>query len=199
VPIGAEPLLLGLALGVKHALEPDHVAAITTMVDGATGARAAARTGAAWGLGHAVAIVLFGGTLVALGLQVPPRLALALDLAVASMLVALGIHAFVTHRKARRPHAHRSTLVGFVHGASGTAALTLVYVAKIPSRTAALIFLVLFAVGSLLSMSAMSGLLAKPFGAVARRGERAARALRIAGGVTAFGAAILVAVQAFGD
>ncbi len=190
-----EPLLLGLALGLRHALEPDHLAAITTLVTGTDGPRAAARTGAAWGLGHALAIVGLGSVLVALGLKMPPRVALALDLAVALMLVALGIHAFARRPRPRAPQ-RRSTLVGFVHGASGTGAITLLCVTTIPSARAALVFLVVFALGALVSMSAMSGLLATPLGAVAKRGDTAMRKLRVAGGVVAFAAAILVAFEA---
>lgn len=192
-----EPLLLGLALGLRHALEPDHLAAITTLVTGAEGPRAAARTGAAWGLGHALAIVGLGSVLVALGLKMPPRVALALDLAVALMLVALGIHAVAVRRARTKAPQRRSTLVGFVHGASGTGAITLLCVTTIPSARAALVFLVVFALGALVSMSAMSGLLATPLGAVAKRGDTAMRKLRLAGGVVAFAAAILVAIEAF--
>ncbi len=197
----AQPLVLGLLLGVRHALEPDHLAAITTLVGDAPSPRAAARTGAAWGLGHAIAIVAIGGVLVALGVKVPVALAVVLDVAVAIMLVTLGIwamrarpHALASEpRRASSARAvQRSTLVGFVHGASGTAAITLICITTLTEASAALGFLFLFAVGSLLSMSAMSGLLAAPLAAVAKRGERSARALRYGGGVAAIAAAVFV-------
>lgn len=184
-----DALLLGATLGVRHALEPDHLAAITTMVAGSQGPRAAARTGAAWGLGHAIAIVLLGGVLVALGVRVPARLAIALEILVAIMLVVLGAHAIRTRRKAPPATRGRSTLVGFVHGASGTAAITLLCATTFTSASVALGFLVLFALGATLSMSAMSGLLATPLSAVSKRGERANDALRIGGAVAAFAAA----------
>jgi hypothetical protein len=212
-----QPLLLGLALGVRHALEPDHLAAITTLVSG-RGPLAAARTGAAWGVGHASALILLGGALVALGVRMPARLALALDLAVAAMLLVL---AAISIRAARRgatgdaAHAHdharahdhdrdvsagrgglRSTLVGFVHGASGTAALTVVCATTMPSRGAALGFLVVFGLGSLVSMSVMSGVLAAPMAAVARRGEGPLRLVRLAGAAVAIAAAVLVTLEA---
>jgi hypothetical protein len=210
-----QPLLLGLALGVRHALEPDHLAAITTLVSG-RGPLAAARTGAAWGVGHASALILLGGALVALGVRMPARLALALDLAVAAMLLVL---AAISIRAARRgatgdaahdharAHDHdrdvsagrgglRSTLVGFVHGASGTAALTVVCATTMPSRGAALGFLVVFGLGSLVSMSVMSGVLAAPMAAVARRGEGPLRLVRLAGAAVAIAAAVLVTLEA---
>ncbi len=213
-----QPLMLGLALGVRHAVEPDHLAAITTLVSG-RGPLAAARTGAAWGVGHASAILLLGGALVALGVRMPAGLALALDLGVAVMLLGL---AALSIRAARRgggaadasahghshehahEHAHapaargglRSTLVGFVHGASGTAALTLLCASTMPSRGAALGFLVVFGAGSLVSMSVMSGVLAAPLAAVARRGDRPLRLVRLAGAAVAIAAAVLVTIEA---
>jgi nickel/cobalt transporter (NicO) family protein len=194
-----EPLLLGLTLGVRHAFEPDHLAAITSLVARTTGPRAAAGTGAAWGFGHAVAIVALGTLLVASGVKVPVSVALILDLAVAAVLVVLGVQDIRGGK--RQPtrahaHAHRSTLVGFVHGASGTAAVTLLCLTTFTSAAKALGFLLVFALGALLSMSALSGLLAGPLGAIARRGEGAARTMRIAGGVVALAAAVLVVVAA---
>lgn len=191
-----EPLLLGAVLGVRHALEPDHLAAITTMVSGNEGPRAAARTGAAWGLGHAAAIVLLGGALIGLGVKVPAHLAAALELGVAVMLIVLGVVALRT-----RTHGHvhvprsRSTLVGFIHGASGTAAITLLCATTFRSSASALGFLMLFALGATVSMSAMSGLLATPMSALSRRDARATGILRACGAVAAFGAAAFVVFQ----
>jgi len=120
---------LGLGLGLRHALETDHVAAIGTMVADGHGARRAAALGAAWGVGHAVAVVGAGFALLALGVQVPTTVAVALDLGVAVMLVALGASACARARHAHAPRADRArtplgaALVGLVHGASGTAAI----------------------------------------------------------------------------
>jgi sulfite exporter TauE/SafE len=214
-----QPLLLGLALGVRHAVEPDHLAAITTLVGGRS-PLAAARTGAAWGVGHASAIVLLGGALVAAGVQMPAKLALTLDLAVAAMLIVLAVLSLRGARASKHAHPHghahahahghghdherargvrsalRSTLVGFVHGASGTAALTLLCATTMPTRAAAIGFLVVFGFGSLLSMSVMSGVLAAPLAAYAKRGERAMRLVRYAGAAVALAAAVLVTIEA---
>jgi len=200
-----EPLLLGLTLGVRHAFEPDHLAAITTLVARTTSPKAAAGTGAAWGLGHAIAVVLLGTVLVISGVKVPASIALVLDLAVAAMLFLLGVQALRartprheeahTHLHPHR-HTHRSTLVGFVHGASGTAAITLLCLTTFTSSAKAFGFLVVFALGALLSMSVLSGLLAGPLSAFARRGEGSARIMRMAGGVVALAAAVLVVIAA---
>lgn len=193
--LATKALLLGLLLGVRHAIEPDHLAAITTMIPDSGGAASAARTGALWGLGHAIAIVIFGSILVAMGVTVPVRLAFLLEVVVAVMLVVLGVVALRGPQRARKG---RSTLVGFVHGMSGTGAITLLCVTTIPSPPVAIAFLVLFALGALLSMSAMSGLLAAPLTAIARRGERALKTLRAVGAVSAFAAAVFVLAAAAG-
>lgn len=192
-----DALALGAVLGVRHALEPDHLAAITTMVSGTDGPRAAARTGAAWGLGHAIAVVMLGGALIALGVKVPIRIAIGLEVAVAIMLIALGAHALRTRRKATATPHGRSTLVGFVHGASGTAAITVVCATTFRSAPIGLAFLVVFALGATLSMSAMSGLLATPLRAVGQRSDRAMRMLRVGGAIAAFGAAAFLLLQIF--
>lgn len=190
-----DALALGAVLGVRHALEPDHLAAITTMVSGTDGPRAAARTGAAWGLGHAIAVILLGGALIALGVRVPVRIAIALEVAVAIMLVVLGAHALRTRHHAHTSTHGRSTMVGFIHGASGTAAITVVCATTFRSAPIGLAFLVVFALGATLSMSAMSGLLATPLSAVGRRSDRAMSMLRVGGAVAAFAAAAFVLLQ----
>ncbi len=201
-----QALLLGLVLGARHALEPDHLAAVTTFVtdDGRRGSAAAARTGAAWGLGHALAIVIVGGIVVLLGLRVPARLAVGLEVCVAVMLVGLGARALLRARSApQEPIAaappsrglRRSTLVGFVHGASGTAAITVLCASTLPNRSTAIAFLVLFALAALVSMATLSALMAAPLSTLARRGEHLLRFMRVSGGVLALAAAALVVVR----
>ena len=105
--IGAT-LLLGLLLGMRHALDADHLAAVATLV---TRSRSLGHTvwqGVAWGAGHTLTLLLFGGAVLVLGLVLPERAALALELAVGIMLVVLG--AEVLYRLWRRRvhfHVHR--------------------------------------------------------------------------------------------
>src|SRR6476646_9307331 len=86
-------LVLGFLLGMRHATDPDHVVAVTTIVTQQRSLLRAARTGMLWGVGHTTTILLAGGAIVALKLQltqIPPRLGLSLELAVAVMLIVLG-------------------------------------------------------------------------------------------------------------
>ena len=84
-------VMVGFFLGMRHATDPDHVIAVTTIVSRQSTIRSAMLIGAAWGVGHTVTIVLVGGIIILFDLVIPPRLGLALELAVALMLILLGI------------------------------------------------------------------------------------------------------------
>ena len=84
-------LLLGFFLGMRHATDPDHVIAVTTIVSRQRSVRAAAWTGALWGLGHTLTILTVGGAIILFGLVIPPRVGLGMEFSVAIMLVLLGI------------------------------------------------------------------------------------------------------------
>jgi high-affinity nickel-transport protein len=86
-------VLLGFFLGMRHATDPDHVVAVTTIVARHRSRTGGALIGAVWGLGHTLTILVVGAGIVLLGWVIPPRLGLALELAVGVMLVVLG---FVT-------------------------------------------------------------------------------------------------------
>jgi ABC-type nickel/cobalt efflux system permease component RcnA len=101
-------LLLGLLLGMRHALDADHLAAVATLVTRSRSVGHTVLQGVAWGAGHTLTLLLFGGAVLVLGLVLPERAALALELAVGVMLVALG--AELLYRLWRRRvhfHAHR--------------------------------------------------------------------------------------------
>src|SRR5688572_23788602 len=93
-------LAVGLLLGARHALDPDHLAAISTVVAEERAAARAARAGALWGLGHTLALLVFGLALAAARVQLPPAVA---ELFVVAMPVALGVRALV---RAPRAHTH---------------------------------------------------------------------------------------------
>src|SRR5437762_1925789 len=100
--------MMGVGLGIRHAFEADHIAAVCTLISRGEGARAqvarratrisipegvaaAVRASALWGLGHSAVIIFVGGGLCALGASIPTPIAAALDAAVAVMLVVLGV------------------------------------------------------------------------------------------------------------
>lgn len=200
--------LLGLGLGVKHAFEADHVAAVCTLVARRGTVARAARFGALWGLGHGAVIILAGGALVAVGARVPGPLAVALDAAVAVMLVGLGIAALrrcgaapASEHEHEHDHEHghdhggssrRPILVGLVHGASGTAALTLLVASTIPQRAEAFAFITLFGLASIVGMAAAAAVLAWPLRKAAEHAPLIARGLRGMAGVGSIAAGVMV-------
>src|SRR3954465_3001998 len=89
---------LGSLLGMRHALEPDHLTAVSTLVTASGGERSSVRAamlGASWGLGHTLSLVIVGAILVVMRAEMPPRVADLFELLVAFMLVGLGARALV--------------------------------------------------------------------------------------------------------
>ena len=84
-------LALGFMLGMRHATDPDHVVAVTTIVSGHRSMKSAALIGAAWGIGHTLTILVVGSGIILFKWVIPPRLGLGMELSVALMLIVLGI------------------------------------------------------------------------------------------------------------
>ena len=99
-------LALGFVLGLRHALDADHIAAVAALTESRGGLRRALANGMSWGMGHALTIGLAGGTAILLRSAFPERLALAFEFAAALMLIVLGV---VAMRGALRDrlHVHR--------------------------------------------------------------------------------------------
>jgi ABC-type nickel/cobalt efflux system permease component RcnA len=114
-------LALGFLLGMRHATDPDHVVAVTTIVSQQRSVARAAGIGALWGVGHTATIVLVGGAILLFRVAVPPRLGLAMEFAVAVMLVLLGARNLAGGARAAAAALSpvRPVVVGFVHGRPG--------------------------------------------------------------------------------
>ena len=84
-------VLLGFFLGMRHATDPDHVIAVSTIVARHRERSGAAMIGALWGLGHTLTILVVGGGIILLGWVIPARVNLSLELAVGAMLIVLGL------------------------------------------------------------------------------------------------------------
>ena len=173
----------GGALGVRHALETDHLAAVATLVEGERD-RSPGLVGASWGVGHSLPIVVLGLAFLALGVRLPPTVTLAIEGLVGVVLVALGVRMLVAalgDRVGIQAHSHGdrgvhrhlrlgrvslgwthvtvdgdSALVGVLHGFAGSGALVVALVASSPSVGAALGFLGAFSVLTVVTMTAVS-------------------------------------------
>jgi high-affinity nickel-transport protein len=172
---------------MRHALEPDHLAAVSTLMTGERSSAKAAWLGAWWGLGHTLTLFMAGALLVVLHAEMPATVAQVLEICVVLLLVGFGVRAI--HLGSRRvpkgpSHTHkkpkpwpasqvdqwtlaRPLLVGAVHGLAGSGALTALVVTTLPSTMTRLAYLMLFGVGSTAGMVVLSGLLGWP---IARMG-----------------------------
>jgi hypothetical protein len=192
---------LGLILGLRHALDADHIAAVGAMVSERPGWRTALRTGLLWGVGHSAALCLAGLLVIGLHLVIPDTLARALEAAVALMVLLLGgtaLHRALRSRSDLHSHYHahgrlvhrhlhfhdaqashdphriarigvKPLLVGTLHGLAGSAALTLLVLARISSPTAGLAYLIVFGAGSIGGMALLSVAIGLPFTATLAR------------------------------
>jgi len=102
----ASILLLGLFLGMRHALDADHLAAVASLATRSPSLAQTVRQGVAWGAGHTLTLLVCGGAVLALGLVVPLQAARALEVAVGAMLVLLGADVLLRVRR-DRVHFHR--------------------------------------------------------------------------------------------
>jgi High-affinity nickel-transport protein len=179
----------GFLFGLRHALDPDHLAAISTVIVERPKRRRAAFLGACWGLGHSASLVGAGALLLVFRVSLPDRAAAAFELAVSLMLIALGLRSIrrslrarqgepVIHSHAGRVHVHvageehfhlrsltvarRPFLVGVVHGLAGTGAITALALASMPTVKAALAYIGLFAAGSIAGMALLTGVAGVP-------------------------------------
>ena len=93
-PVGIA--LLGLLMGMRHATDPDHVIAVTTIVSRERRLTAASRVGIVWGLGHTLTVLAVGAAIIIFKIAIPIRLGLAMEFAVAIVLMLLGLGAFAS-------------------------------------------------------------------------------------------------------
>ncbi len=208
-------LALGFVLGLRHALDADHLAAVSTFVSEERDPWRSSLIGAFWGLGHTVALLVFGLAIAIFRVALTPRVAQALEFVVGCMLVFLGARVLLRLAKAQPLHVHshahdgvmhshlhfhlsgadhehqhrvlrlggRPFVVGVVHGLAGTAAIMLLVVGAIPSLLLALGALLIFGLGSIGGMVAMSLLMSLPLALAARRAVQIEKAIRLAAGL----------------
>jgi len=201
---------LGLLLGMKHALDADHVVAVSTIVTENRKLWRSSLIGAFWGLGHTLTLLLVGIVILIFKLAIPEKLALGFEFAAGAMLVLLGL--LVARRMVRdlwhvhfhehegqahlhwhshkdapgHDHVHlpmKSLLVGMVHGLAGSAALMLLILATIKSVWQGILYVLVFGLGSIGGMMLLTTAISLPFLWAARL-EGARRAIAVLAGLT---------------
>ncbi len=276
-PLGI--VLLGLMLGMRHATDPDHVVAVTTILSRERRLSTATRIGLLWGLGHTATVLAVGGAIIIFRIAIPARVGLAMEFAVAVVLILLGTSAvaivvrqllarfgkeggsraaptrvglFVRQLLARsgpaggaddrlfvhsHAHSHRGQVhhhphvhphgavrtvdaaldhdhllpqtllgaiatrrpmlkafgVGLVHGLAGSAAIALLVLGAISQPLWAMLYLVVFCIGSVLGMGLITTVIGAPFALAYARMARLHRGLVIGSGLLSFGFGLLIA------
>jgi hypothetical protein len=160
---------LGIAflLGLRHATDPDHLMAVTSLVARDTGStRSAARLGAVWGAGHASALLAIGLPLIVLGASLPPALETTAEKAVGVVILVLAARVLARWLHRNRPHDHdhdrplrtprQAFGIGLLHGLAGTGAVVLLLIAALPTPLQACAALAVFAPMSAVSMALCS-------------------------------------------
>jgi ABC-type nickel/cobalt efflux system permease component RcnA len=173
---------LGLVLGLRHALDTDHLAAVSTVLAQRPSLRASGMIGFSWGLGHTAVLLLVGAVVLVLRIPVPESAALAAEFGVGAMLVFLGgilgmrlvrerwhVHTH-DHDGAQHVHLHSHALVedhghghwwrdsirpfciGMAHGLAGSAALLLIVLSSARSVSEGLTYIAVFGLGSIMGM-----------------------------------------------
>jgi ABC-type nickel/cobalt efflux system permease component RcnA len=181
---------LGFVLGLRHAMEPDHLVAVSTIVSRNNSIAHSSLAGTLWGLGHTASLFVCGGMVLALKLTISEDFMTWAEGGVAVMLVILGFNSL---RRLARPAAHdhhheftirkRSFLIGMVHGLAGSGALTVLVLATVPSIVGGLIYILLFGLGSIGGMLLLSSLISIPFVMSSRRYRVFNRGLQLVAGL----------------
>jgi high-affinity nickel-transport protein len=188
-------LVLGFLLGMRHATDPDHVVAISTIASRERTLRGAAAIGGLWGVGHALPVLAVGSAYILLELVLPPRVVLALELGVAVMLVLLGVLSLTRPARAWAHHRARPVVVGFVHGLAGSAAAAIIVLAAVSDTRWAVGALLLFCAGTIAGMMLVTAAIALPSRWASARFAGAQRYLVLASAVASVGFGLFLAHQ----
>jgi high-affinity nickel permease len=242
-------IALGFFLGVRHATDPDHVIAVTTIVSRQRSIRHAALIGILWGFGHTITILVVGSVIILFGIVIPARVGLTMELSVGLMLILLGIlnlsgimhwitetltpsqfgqhshphgHGDYIHSHShghspeRHGHAENATpvgwmdrifghlglyqivrplAVGIVHGLAGSAAVALLVLTTIRVPSWAIVYLLVFGIGTVAGMMLITAAIAVPFTLSENRFVRLNRGLGLVSGFVSLGFGLFIVYQ----
>ena len=195
-------LLTGLVLGMRHAFDRDHITAVTHFISLEPDPLKSAWFGFRWAIGHALTVLILGSAILLLHLKFDPSFERYAELAVGVTLIVLGLWRLLllmqerrhVHQHAHRgkahshPHSHEPgrehvhrfapTLVGMVHGASGTAELfVLIPITLISTTWLAYLYIGLFSLGCAATMSGYGYVVGRFYRRASETGQRIYRTL----------------------
>ena len=217
-------LTTGFVIGLRHALDADHLAAVSAIVSDRKSIWSSSIVGGLWGVGHTISLFVIGAMVILLKITISETAETYLEAAVGVMLVVLGlnvlrklftaeklhahehshnghshshIHLHEPHEKPARHHSFspRSVVVGMVHGLAGSAGLMLLILPTIDSRTLAMGFILIFGLGSIGGMIVMSFLMGLPLHFTATRFLMVNKGIRVLAGLFSFGLGMMIVYE----
>ena len=249
---GLAILAIGFLLGMRHATDPDHVIAVSTIVSRERSVAKAGLIGVLWGLGHTLTILVVGAGIILFGLAIPTRVGLTMEFSVGLMLILLGVlnlsgamkwmsekfspahprvtgsHAHVhqhgsqvhmhwhSHQPAQEHHAEsltppqwlggpatrlglfhtlRPLFVGLVHGLAGSAAVALLVLSTIREPKWAVLYLLIFGVGTIAGMMLITAAISLPFSAAGDRFAWLNKSLVVGSGLVSLAFGLFICYQ----
>ena len=227
-----EFLLLGFLVGMAHAFEADHMAAIGTLASsGKATPKRLAFLGASWGMGHTTTLLVIALPVILFGIILTERFAAGMEFAIGILLIGLGAQVFYKLWKARvhlhlhehdgkrhfhahshagdamphseNPHHHRhrafsfrAYAVGLAHGAAGSAGLVALAAAATQNAVTALVYILVFGVGSILGMAALTYAASWPLRLAENTASKLLKTVQMATGVAAVAVGVMVIFEA---
>ena len=186
-------LALGFVLGVKHAIEPDHIIAVSTIAIQSKKLYRSTLAGVFWGIGHTATLFIIGVILILMKGEIPEKVAMSLEFLVGIMLVYLGVTTINSFKKTLlrqnvldgdehkhvsshshgdhqiHNHSHnkisyiKSMLIGLVHGLAGSGAMILLTMSTVKSVGEAIVYILIFGVGTVIGMLFFTTIIGLPF------------------------------------
>ena len=173
-------LLLAITLGIRHAFEPDHIAAVLSVSTESNSVSATAKQGAIWGIGHTITLLLFSIILMGLQIEIDKNVFVFSELLVGAVLVWMGIDVIKTAKilfsKKESGYSYKATTednnktklslkslsIGLLHGAAGSGLIVALLTTTIDSIYLKFTYIVLFSIGLIICMSILSILMTIP-------------------------------------
>lgn len=172
-------LALGFVLGIKHAIEPDHVIAVSTIASQSKKLFRSSLAGVFWGIGHTATLFIIGIILILMKGEIPEKWAMSLEFLVGIMLVYLGVSTVLLfknihvhqHEHDGEKHVHhhknvsymKSLMIGLVHGLAGSGAMVLLTMNTVKSVWESVIYILIFGVGTITGMLFFTTIIGIPF------------------------------------
>lgn len=171
-------LTLGFILGIKHALEPDHIIGVSTIAGQSKSLWKSSLAGIFWGIGHTSTLFIIGMMLIFLKVTISDKWAMSLEFLVGVMLVYFGLSAIYSKKRSAHSELHKgerinkvqgkfpyrkSLFMGFIHGLAGSAAMILLTISTVNNAWEGALYILIFGAGTVISMLFFSTIIGIPF------------------------------------